>query len=668
MQELKFATHTPSLRRITLQRLTIRSFKGCRELTLHLDGRSASIYGDNAAGKTTVYDALTWLLFGKDSSGAGKFNVKPLSPEGEVKDHAAETSVEAVLEADGQSVTLRRTYKELWTKKRGRSEASFDGHTSEYFYNGLPVQKQDFEARVGQRCDEQTFRTLTDVRWFCTGESEANRRNTLFALIGGVSEEEVLASNPDFAPLEEALSGLSVEEYKAAAQKQRRTLQARSRSIPERIDEQKRTVAEYQNVDFDSLRRQRAELAAKESEAKAELDALNSDSALVVLRERKKALSAQLDALEQRNTAHRHAQREPGQLHHLNREMRGILDELSRMDEDQRREDEEAKLEQSAIDELRARWHGLKAEQNEAQAKTFDGADDTCPTCGQKLPPEMVEQHRERWEQEHARLMEKLAAEKQDCITWAKRHSDRVKELEQRKKERLERRKELEQRQAELTKESEVLKGQQVTDLPGYEKESFELEEQIRVVGEQIRAAEEGSNAARSVARKKLAELTDQIRRLDSMLACEGILNSALDRVQELTDQLRDVGAEVERLDALLDLCDRFTRAKADYIDSKVNARFRLVRWKLFEEQVNGGVRDCCVATVNGVPYADLNSGMKINAGLDVIRTMSAAKRVTVPLFIDNAESVTRLEGVDTQVIRLVVSEEDKELRAEVLK
>jgi hypothetical protein len=90
------------------------------------------------------------------------------------------------------------------------------------------------------------------------------------------------------------------------------------------------------------------------------------------------------------------------------------------------------------------------------------------------------------------------------------------------------------------------------------------------------------------------------------------------------------------------------------------------VRWKLFEEQINGGLRDCCIATVNGVPYADLNSGMKINAGLDVIRTLSAAKGISVPLFVDNAESVTQLEDVDTQVIRLVVSEEDKSLRVEV--
>ena len=89
------------------------------------------------------------------------------------------------------------------------------------------------------------------------------------------------------------------------------------------------------------------------------------------------------------------------------------------------------------------------------------------------------------------------------------------------------------------------------------------------------------------------------------------------------------------------------------------------MRWQLFEEQVNGCLRDCCKATIDGVPYADLNNGAKINAGLDVIATLSQAKGIRCPLFVDNAESVTQLMEMDTQVIRMVVSETDKQLRLE---
>lgn len=116
-------------------------------------------------------------------------------------------------------------------------------------------------------------------------------------------------------------------------------------------------------------------------------------------------------------------------------------------------------------------------------------------------------------------------------------------------------------------------------------------------------------------------------------------------------------------LDNLLYLCDEFTRCKVQLIDDTVSGHFRQVRFKLFHEQVNGGLAECCEVTVKGVPYASLNNGAKINAGIDIVRTLSEYYGVKVPLFIDNAESVTEIMDADTQVICLAVSEQDKELR-----
>lgn len=135
---------------LKLMDLEIRNFKGCGSLSLPLDGRSASIYGDNAAGKTTVYDALTWLLFGKDSRGNGSFEIKPLDAAGEVADHGAVTEVSATLWADGEPVTLRKTYYEKWSVKRGNADATYDGNTSEYYVDDVPVKKYAFEAKVDE--------------------------------------------------------------------------------------------------------------------------------------------------------------------------------------------------------------------------------------------------------------------------------------------------------------------------------------------------------------------------------------------------------------------------------------------------------------------------------------------------------------------------------------
>ena len=168
---------------IRIKRLTLENFKCHRNLTLDLAGNNASIYGDNATGKTSIYDALTWLLFGKDSQGNGEKNIeiKPLNILGEVKDHEAITSVEAVLLVNGEEIALKRTYQEVWSTKRGSLEATFDGNTSEYYIDGVPCKKYLFSEKVNELVDEETFRLLTSVSHFADGISWQDRRADVVA-------------------------------------------------------------------------------------------------------------------------------------------------------------------------------------------------------------------------------------------------------------------------------------------------------------------------------------------------------------------------------------------------------------------------------------------------------------------------------------------------------
>ena len=152
---------------LKLDTLKIENFKGCHYLKLDFCGRSASIYGDNAVGKTTVYDAFCWLLYGKDSKGRSDFQIKPLDADGNVADHAAITSVTAILKVDGVSMTLRKDYYERWSTKRGSAEESYDGNTCEFYVDDVPLKKYEYEKRVEEICNEDTFRILTNVAWSC---------------------------------------------------------------------------------------------------------------------------------------------------------------------------------------------------------------------------------------------------------------------------------------------------------------------------------------------------------------------------------------------------------------------------------------------------------------------------------------------------------------------
>jgi hypothetical protein len=636
---------------IRLNTLTLRNFKGCVERTIEFDGCSGTVYGDNATGKTTLYDGLTWLLFGKDSSGSApgtnNFQIKPLTPASEVADHAAETSVEAAFQVDDHSLTLRRTYFEVWTTKRGRAEKELSGHSSAFYVDGVPVKKNEFDAQVNALVDEQTFRTLTDVMWFCAGESEANRRQVLFDLIGGVSEEEILDSSPDFQPLAEFLGGKTVEQGKKILTATRKSLNTKKNNLPARLDEVGRTIKEYSQYDFDGLRKKR-EMAVQERDThRTDLNTLRSTSGTEALRDRLAAKTQLLDALEAQNHAHRNSQLDQDALPKARAELQEVKRNLAETQGEVKWIEAEAARLNQAVEQCRADWR-------EAQGRTFTPS--ACPTCGQALPPDQVNAAREKFEQ-------KRADDKKTSVDMANRHKTRMQQLEEKAAAYREKVSELTQHEETLTARLVRLEGYQVTDLPDYATKKEALNLDIAALNKQISQVGKDITEAIATARTDCVGAERRIYELDCLLGCETALNNALTRQKELRDEARLSAEEMERVDALLDLCDQFSTAKAELIDSRVNGLFKLVHWKLFDQQINGGIRDCCQPIIDGVPYGSANNGAKINAGLDVIDTLSRFKGIRVPLFVDNAESVTTLTAIDTQLIRLVVSEGDKALR-----
>lgn len=656
------------MKTITLTTLSLRNFKGCRELTLNLNGRSASIYGDNEAGKSTVYDALTWLLFGKDHQGNAPgtqfFQIKPLNVSGEVADHGAETSVEAVFSVNGKALTLRRTYFELWTKKRGRKEAVYDGNSSEFFVDGIPMKKNEYDSRIAELVDEQTFRTLTDVYWFCEGEKEDNRRAALFDLIGSASDTEILESDPVLAPLAEALCGQEVDMFKSGIAKKRRNLNKTMKDLPGRLDECKRTVSNYENQDFDALRSQRKEISQQMEAAQQELNALRSQSGADALLSQHDGLKMQLEALEQQNTAHRASQQNPARREMLERERSQSEAELKRLSRNAKADQEEIQRLEAQIQQCREHWTRFNAEMKHIGSMSFTPG--ACPHCGQALPAEQVEAHQKQWEEEQRQKLEDARQRRDQTAEDARLNQVRIDQLRQRIDELYDNSITVESRLAQVKAEQEQLAGRSVANLPEYVGRRAELTHQLVELEEQLGRMQQDSSVAIAAARQRFNQLGAEASRLDGLLGTEKALNDAQTRIRELEQQRQNAAQEMEHLDNLLDLCDHFTRTKANYIDQKVNGLFRYVGWQLFYTQNDGALVDCCRATIQGVPFGSANSAARINAGLDVIETLSAAKGIRVPLFVDNAESVTRLAEIGTQVIRLVVSKGDKTLRMEV--
>jgi hypothetical protein len=168
--------------------------------------------------------------------------------------------------------------------------------------------------------------------------------------------------------------------------------------------------------------------------------------------------------------------------------------------------------------------------------------------------------------------------------------------------------------------------------------------------------------------RAEIATLENEVKFAADRLADIERVNQGNKRIDELKARERELAAEFEKLEQEHFLCESFIRAKVNLLEEKINSKFRLARFKLFETQINGALNEVCEVVYNGVPYNSLNNAARINIGLDIINTLSDYYNFSAPIFCDNAEAVTQLIETRGQLIRLVVSEPDKTLRIVVEK
>ena len=637
---------------IKIKRLELENFKCHRNLTLTFNGGNASIYGDNASGKTSIYDALTWLLFGKDSAGNGEKNIeiKPLDANGEVKDHLAVTAVEAVLDVNGEEVTLRRTYKEVWSTKRGSSQASYDGNTSEYYVSGVPCKRNAFQDKVHDLVDEDTFRMLTSVSHFANGISWQERRAVLFKVAGIMDDGQILATNKAFAPLVESMGKLSLEDYKRKLLAEKKKFVGAKTEIPARISECQKTIEDISGLDFAGAKAQVKALQATMETISAEIVAVEHDSAADAKRLEIREAQLEMTALYNENKAFR-ANQGSGLLnvHNLKLDLKELRNRIDRKHLELSNEKAYAADLERRISDAKAAWMSVHAE-------TFNGR--ICESCGQQLPADKL-----------SRAMEIFDSQKRnrqrDIEQYASAHKENKAQAEDRISRLQEEIQQMESKIAELQAQITAAEAAVVEprDMDGYAENAHCINEKISKLNGELSDMMMNTSAITQKLRKEKNEIQAAIDTQMAIISKENLLSYSKERIESLREDARSAAECLESIEKMLYLMDEYSRYKTRFVEDSINGLFRIARFRLFREQANGGVEDRCDVVHDGVPYISVNNGMKINLGIDIINTLSVAYGVRVPLFVDNAESVTKLEGSSSQIIRLVVSENDKELR-----
>ena len=367
---------------IVLKSLDLVHFKCFPKLHIDFHEGVNNIYGENAAGKTSVYDALTWLLFDKGSAGGARPDIKPHgAPAGTMPE------VTAVLEVDGEPIKLRKVLREKWEKPRGSSIERYAGDTRDYYIDDVPLAENAYKRRIAELIDEQQFKLLTDV-WAVTSKMHWKDRRTLLAEICGLPEDkQLLAAAPQFAELNEKVGRRTVDEYKSVLMKQRKDMNANLNTLPVRVDECSRMVGELESLDFAAAHSESDRLQAERERLQGEIVKLSNNTLAAQARNERDELKNQLSELEVENNAHLASQRVPveDETPALTAALDRAKHEADRLTRTIAQETDYIASGETRLNYYRARWRAIDAEPFTA---------DRCPTCGQVFPAERLAESR----------------------------------------------------------------------------------------------------------------------------------------------------------------------------------------------------------------------------------------------------------------------------------
>ncbi len=668
------------MKTIQIKEITLTNFKGLRNEKISFE-KNTDIFGANGTGKTTIMDAFLWMMFGKDSTDRKDFEIKTLD-KFNVAIPKIEHEVSAVIFVDGIEIIISRILKENWVKKRGSEVTEFAGNVTEYYWNSLPMQQKEFQMRVSEILEETIFKMITNPLAFNAMKWQ-DRRNILVAM-APVTEEELADGNEAFQNLlNDAKAYKSVEEYKKMITASIKKAKDDIKAIPTRIDEVSKSKPEafdFVNLGI-SLDMKQKELSKIDDEITDSSKAF--DGKLQAINEKKtkvNTLKFEIETIQNNTKTEIENSLKPdtSTLDNLKRNLETKKGELASYEHGL---NTLSTKETSIKDQITSQNRKLVALRDDwtaenAKELTFNDNDFHCPTCKREFEAgdidgkkaEMLANFKTKKNNVLADIntkganvgTEKTALEVelkgiQDRITTGNQYVTTLKTEIKTLEGNVET--EAAKTTATATIDKDSLIRESLIKNTDYMAKTKEYETLVTI------AIEDVPTADNSELKAKRAALVQEIDLLKSQLRNEEQIKAVDKRIADLEKEESELAQQIANVEKTQFLIERFNKLKIDTLEAKINEKFKFVNFRMFETQINGGEVECCDALIDGVPFSDANTASKINAGLDIINTLCEFYQVTAPIFIDNRESIIKVIEIESQLINLIVSENDSKLR-----
>lgn len=669
---------------IRITRLELTNFKCFRHREFTFSPDINTIRGRNGVGKTTIADAILFCLFGKNTAGQSDLELFKTRENGKVipnLDHSVEMDLSVLGSLPTEKlITLKRSIKEVWVKKRGSDESVFKNNTCEYFVNGESFTQADFKKFIDTLVSEDIFRAITNPQYFLSLKWQS-QREFLAQMVGNI-EPQAIAKTDELVTLCNLLneSGEDIIAYRKHLSYQIKQIKDKLDKIPVRLEEQNKALPE--KLDWDALEAQRTDVSSQQQEIAEKIIAIKSGNGGDVLRDeiRKEiqAIRTDMEKIEaeqrkllrlrqdEHDLAINTARQQFNSLVTTQRDLEASLPSFDKLIE---RCSETLDQCEKDAQEIRNDWA-----ENLARTLNFSDSDCICPTCGQYLPQEQVAGKRKMIEEnlnaDKARIKAELTERAEKVKKLRAETEAEIKNYEAKKAEVAQRLTETKEQINTTFAEKQKLEKISLPTLDDILKDNVQyvaLSKQLSEAQAKLDSVANTQDDSAQLAdlQAKKAEYEQQLSTLNAQLATRLQYDKITSLIAGINSEQKDLVKQLSELEKKEDVACQYQDRQNAILEERVNQHFSLVRWKMFRTINNSGEpvqEPYCECLVDGIPYGGgLNQASRLNAGLDIINTLCRHYSVTAPIVIDNAESNLKIIPTASQQIRLQVADTDLE-------
>ena len=633
--------------RVKIKSIHGENFMSYKDRKIELGDKNV-LSGRNRAGKTTSAHLTNWVLFNKDFYGRESKDIRPHDSDGNNIDYIDITGT-LTLDIDGREVEIKKVQKQKWKKKDG----SFDGNFNILFLNGNEKSEKDFKAYLEEIVPEETFLFCSNAQNFVRLDAN-KRREKLFSIIPTYTSEQVIEKFKEFEPIRNYLrlgtpEEINIDDAIAAV---KRKLNGKGRgdkglhgeldTIPIRIDEISKQIEDTRDIENKIIELKEQMEEFQEQEQELDNISMRFDSVSKSISELKqKQFRIEQQEEDKLNT----------QLSAVKDSIWNLVDEQSQIETKISSNIKQISSFESSIATKEGQRKALGERWISEKTKNFDESELVCKYCGQEFPHQKQEEMKQKFEIARAETMKSIEVEGNkvsDEINGYKEFIVKLQSENTKFKDKLQEiEKSIDEKQNlmnELPQEVDLSKNEE------YQALSKEIEEKTKSLSSE---QENEISFQKKEIRQRLNKISSQIAELNQKIET---VNSAKTRVAELEQERKEVAQKIANTEQELDLLKSFNKKKVELITEKINQEFKVVQFRMFEQQVNGDYKETCQMLVNGTSYdGKLNTGDKLLAELDLVSTFQRINGISVPVFLDNAGEVDpeRIPQTDFQLIML---------------